>query len=413
MSNVLARNGLRARVVAAILLLLGVACGASGSAEQSERTQAGGGPRSATGGEARRPGNTLKIATWNLEWLHHNNNTGPVRRRDGDYERLQRYARRLDADVVALQEVDGPEAVARVFDPATYEIYVAAQSDPQRTGFAYRRGLRVTIHPDYAALDVGQVRVGADMTVELGQTSLRLLSIHLKSGCFDQPLTSETKDCRKLAAQVPSLEAWIDARAADGSPALLLGDFNRRLFKGSGDELWSAIDDGEPPASDLWSPTEGRTSRCWDGKYPEFVDHIVLNAPATAWAASDGFEEIVYDDADSSYKRGLSDHCPIAVTLVLPSGAAPAANSKPALDGSAASARDVPLEQVTDAAAPAQAMRIKGNVGAGGRKIYHAPTCPDYARTKIDEAKGERYFDSAEAAEDAGFVRSNNCPSAR
>lgn len=411
MSNELARNAQRACSLAALLLLYGGACGASGSAEQSERTQGVDGPRSATGGEARRPANTLKIASWNLEWLNRKNNTGPVRRRDGDYERLQRYARRLDADVVALQEVDGPEAVARVFDPEIYEIYVAAQSDPQRTGFAYRRGLRVTIHPDYAALDVGQVRVGADMTIELGQTSLRMLSIHLKSGCFDQPLTSESKDCRKLAAQVPSLEAWVDARAADGSPALLLGDFNRRLFRRAGDELWSAIDDGEPPASDLWSPTEGRTSRCWDGKYPEFVDHIVLNAPATAWAASDGFEELVYDDADSSYKRGLSDHCPIAITLVLPTANARTASPGAALDGSVRAPHEATL--VADAAVPSQLMRIKGNVGAGGRKIYHAPACPDYARTKIDEAKGERFFDSAEAAEAAGFTRSNNCPGPR
>jgi hypothetical protein len=31
--------------------------------------------------------------------------------------------------VIAFQEVDGPEAAERVFDPARYQLHVAAQSD--------------------------------------------------------------------------------------------------------------------------------------------------------------------------------------------------------------------------------------------------------------------------------------------
>jgi len=41
---------------------------------------------------------------------------------------------------------------------------------------------------------------------------------------------------------------------------------------------------------------------------------------------------------------------------------------------------------------------IKGNIGRGGERIYHAPWSPWYSRTKINEAKGERWFcDEAEA----------------
>jgi hypothetical protein len=43
---------------------------------------------------------------------------------------------------------------------------------------------------------------------------------------------------------------------------------------------------------------------------------------------------------------------------------------------------------------------IKGNIGAEGERIYHTPWSPWYARTKIDEDKGERWFcDEAEAIE--------------
>ncbi|MFO1210214.1 MAG: thermonuclease family protein [Amaricoccus sp.] len=50
------------------------------------------------------------------------------------------------------------------------------------------------------------------------------------------------------------------------------------------------------------------------------------------------------------------------------------------------------------------ACRIKGNVGAGGRRVYHLPGDPSYARTRIDPARGEAWFCDAAAAEAAGFV---------
>lgn len=43
---------------------------------------------------------------------------------------------------------------------------------------------------------------------------------------------------------------------------------------------------------------------------------------------------------------------------------------------------------------------IKGNVSADGELIYHTPWSPWYGRTKISEAKGERWFcDEAQALE--------------
>jgi endonuclease YncB( thermonuclease family) len=45
---------------------------------------------------------------------------------------------------------------------------------------------------------------------------------------------------------------------------------------------------------------------------------------------------------------------------------------------------------------------IKGNITARG-KIYHAPWSPHYARTRINEAKGERWFCSEAEALAAGW----------
>jgi endonuclease/exonuclease/phosphatase family metal-dependent hydrolase len=392
-----------------ITLLLSSACGAT-APDPGERARAAEAPSAGAGADAVQEtvrARGLKLASWNLEWLNRKSGHGPVKREDADYARLRRYVDKLDADIIAFQEVDGLEAAKRVFDTGRYELYVAEQSDPQRTGFAYRKGLHVSINPDYAALDVGQVRVGADITVEYEGKHVRLLSVHLKSGCFDQPLSSETKDCRKLFAQLPSLEAWIDDRAIEGISAVVLGDFNRRLFARPDEPFWRELDDSEPPDSDLWAPTEGQTSRCWGGQYKEFIDHLVLNRRARELYVEQSFEQLLYDARDAEHKRVLSDHCPLSISLRL-SGSSlaerpPNAGELP----SQASASEPRAASAADAGALEQ--RVKGNIGAGRRKLYHAPGCPDYARTQIDESKGERWFASEAEAEAAGFARSSNC----
>jgi hypothetical protein len=261
-------------------------------------------------------------------------------------------------------------------------------------------GVPVIVNPDYQALDVGQVRVGADITVTYAGGQVRLLSVHLKSSCFDDPLSSDKRDCQKLAAQLPVLEAWIDARSSEHMPAAVLGDFNRRLFGKPEEPFWRELDDGDPPDSALWSPTEGQRAACWGGAYPQFIDHLVFNKPATDRVDRESFEQLQYDVSDSAHKRVLSDHCPLAIVLDTPARARVlSARIKRA---------DAGPHQTADAENKKQAL-IKGNINAG-RKLYHLPGCPDYARTRIDEQHGEHWFETAKQAEAAGWTRSPSCP---
>jgi hypothetical protein len=75
----------------------------------------------------------IKLATWNIAWLttkpagHPDLPQNLTIRTEQDFARLRAYAERLAADVIALQEVDGPLAAARavifaqmVDDPSTY-----------------------------------------------------------------------------------------------------------------------------------------------------------------------------------------------------------------------------------------------------------------------------------------------------
>jgi endonuclease/exonuclease/phosphatase family metal-dependent hydrolase len=381
------RQRFRATLGCAWVALVAIACGPPAEPEHAGQkatplsedaaAEAGPGPRTA----AREIAFRLKVATWNLEWLNRANNTGMVKRQDADYARLKGYADRLQADVVAVEEVDGEPALSRVFDAATYDYHVAGQNGVQVVGFAYRKGLEVTENPDYGALDVGDVRSGVDITVTAGDHSLRILAVHLKSGCFSNPLTNPQGPCVKLAQQLPILEQWIDARAAAREPFLVLGDFNRRMK--TGEVFYSEIDDGEPASADLELVTDGKTSDCWGGEFPEFVDHIVLSRDAAPLMQVGSFAVQTYDATDAQFKSKLSDHCPVSIVL--------------------GSETDVDPE-------PGAQGPIKGNINSRGDKLYHLPSCPSYAETEVDGSRGERWFETEAEASAAGWRKAGNCP---
>ncbi|MGF7151902.1 endonuclease/exonuclease/phosphatase family metal-dependent hydrolase [Sphingomonas zeicaulis] len=229
----------------------------------------------------------------------------------------------LDADVIAFQEAESERAAQRVFDPARYTIVMETRAgDPtgtcggrhpdqpfirQAVGLAIRKGIAFERHPDVTGLMLGnpQLRSGVDVTIRpRDDAPLRLLGVHLKSGCF-----SGTQDsaCPVLLQQIPVLEAWIDAAAAGPTRFAVLGDWNRRLAL-AGDTVWTEIDDAEPANADLRLADAGTPPRC-DPRYDSFIDHIVLDRRAgTAMA---GFSETPYPAGSKHY----SDHCPVSVTL--------------------------------------------------------------------------------------------------
>ena len=255
------------------------------------------------------------IATWNIEHLRKSNLDGPNQRNNADFKRLKQYAKTLDADIVALQEVEGPAAAGRVFPSSTHNYFFTDQQGPMRTGFAVKKHINVLQNPDYQELKINdETFKGADLTVILDeQTTVRLLNVHLKSGCWGDPLNTDSVACRALRMQVGALERWIDARAAEGEPFIVLGDFNRR-FDSRVDTFWPEIDDGIPAAADLSRITAGRIDRCWGSRYPKFIDHIVLDESASDWIVNGSFRQLVYTEGNRMKKK-LSDHCPISIII--------------------------------------------------------------------------------------------------
>jgi endonuclease/exonuclease/phosphatase family metal-dependent hydrolase len=258
----------------------------------------------------------LKLATWNLEWLTDRAADLPADvqpKQPADIELLRRYAAELDADVIAIQEVDGAAIAARVFPPETYSIHITHDRVVQRVGMAVRRGIRYTVNPDVTDLDVDprhDLRSGADITLRLEPSPLRILSVHLKTGCFDRRLSGKTQhSCTELRQQLDPLLDWIRARRTEGIAFAVLGDFNRHMD--GRDQFWSALRQAAP----LARATEGRASPCWGGE--AFIDHIILGGAARDWMQPDTLRVLTYRETGAAWAHRLSDHCPVSVRLRL------------------------------------------------------------------------------------------------
>jgi len=293
----------------------------------------------------------LKLATWNLEWLISPSVFKPLKqtctprdehtpgadrrlpcdvahsleRSTRDFKTLARYAEQLNADVIALQEVDGPQAAQLVFPH--YKFCFTARLHLQNNGFAIRPGLPYRCGPDLRALSLNDnLRRGAELTLFPGEPrELHLLSIHLKSGCSTKPLNAPEKSCADLARQAPALEAWIDSQARAGHRFAVLGDFNRDLLHDLGPartangqllHLWSELDDGDPPESNLVNAAENSPFKnCTPGQgYTAYIDFIVFSRSLAAARIPNSFQRLTYAPLDVRRTK-LSDHCPIAVNI--------------------------------------------------------------------------------------------------
>lgn len=317
-------RGQGSRIACASLRLSGAACAEAAIAAKQGRLVLPGGTQ------------RLRLATWNMEWLM------PAAVRDellarcvegqppsavralpcprepypavprhgaADLALMAGYGARAGADVVAVQEVDGPEAAALVFPGYTPACFIS-RAHPQKTGFVIRSGIPFRCNGELAALDDdGTARAGADVTLWPDTPhAVRLLSVHLKSGCFDRPLSDrENQVCARLQTQVPVLGRWVADRQAAGEAFAILGDFNRRLEADAAlpaaESLWAALAASAPVAR----ITQGEPyRRCRAGeRYTAFIDNIVLGG-ALAVVRRDLVHIGMTDAPEGAV---LSDHC--------------------------------------------------------------------------------------------------------
>lgn len=276
---------------------------------------------------------TFRIATWNIEHLGVSGESC-LDRNEGDFHALRVYAKQLDADVVAIQEIASLRAAQAVFPEDEY--VVVLDQRPYRgerplcwgfhsqvvsptpllgnayTGFAVKRTVPMEVHPPYVALGnlekaSGSNAYGTDITVSVFGRKLRLMSVHLKRGCttvkeFYSP------ECDYVSKQATAIRDWVGLRQSEGVSYGILGDFNREWNRAS--PYWRTTFnlDSEPAA--VKASAEAMFSECVFT--PSFIDHIFLFRSQSMGTAQFGQMSYVRYDRDN-FK--ISDHCPVVADI--------------------------------------------------------------------------------------------------
>ncbi len=271
----------------------------------------------------------ITIATWNLEWLvaPGTAHAGRLACRSGqrsslpcdvvkdlsrdsaDLSRLAAYVRKLDADIVAFQEVENTEIAREVF--RGYRICMATGTGAQQVGFAVRPHLPHRCGPEVESLSMqGRSRKAMSMLLTpVHGDPIELLVVHLKSGCSRDPLDSGSASCRLLAQQAEQLGEWIGARREQ--PFIVLGDFNRVPPASPDDAFWQLLQTDHAGLVAEQLPF----GNCYIGQpYWQFIDHILISPGLRHRLIADSPRHTGFRSTDVVRYR-LSDHCPVSISL--------------------------------------------------------------------------------------------------
>ena len=317
----------RRRVVAALLVLLGVLLWAALRDRLSQ-------PLELAGASAPERAEAFRVLSWNLA----NFRGDPD---EHDLERMAEILAELDPDVIAVQEVKDPAALAKLLPEFELRLSEAGGRGEQKLGIAYRRErvelLAASEHPELSL--GGRVRPGLSAYVRgrEGGPDLWLLVVHLKA--MPSGIDQRREQWPMLAALAEGLPASTPGPEPDRD-LLVLGDFNSTGVRSAGRE-GPALEQAE--IAEIFAPAglrrlvnatgcsayyEGARRDAW--KQPSEID-LVWARGLEGWLAP---EAVLFSgticaaqacaDARSTEAYPLrdyalvSDHCPLILDLSAP-----------------------------------------------------------------------------------------------
>ncbi len=261
---------------------------------------------------------TIRIATFNIEWLGDGIDDNK-KRSDSDYERIAEVIRKIDADVVGVQEIENQQALLKVMNYLPGYSYVIGNTGwIQNAAVIFKSDVEVKYIMDYSPLLVkeNKTRSGLWVEVKKGNFDFYMMVVHFKStSSFDNTpeLRAESFQLRQQQAKV--LRKWADSIVSSGTEQdiIVVGDFNDNPNRTNMRNLEQLVHDGE-----FFFITKDLTS-CKNPRW-DLIDHVAVNTSAKSRYISGS--EFVYNFFQSYWEyqsEMISDHCPVMVSFEIES----------------------------------------------------------------------------------------------
>ena len=275
----------------------------------------------------------VRVASWNIEHLAEHNGAGCAPRSTLDYEQLRDFSQLLNADIIALQEVENTAAVERIFPKSEWNIVLSdrpnsttyrcrgndQESTQQRVAVVLRKGIKYQINKSFRELGLKMegLRYGVVVEVFGDRDTINLMAVHLKSGCFvDDYSTSKLRACEVLGTQIETLDDWIENSIRGNKKFIVLGDFNSRLTR-ENSMFWNKLVEMNNRPIGIKNGMQNLTG-CHP-RYPDLIDHIILGPQTSKLQVQNSQMVHFYSSTDEQMAEDdmLSDHCPIILMLRL------------------------------------------------------------------------------------------------
>lgn len=256
----------------------------------------------------------ITLGTFNMEWFGDNSPDDRKPRTGTDDALLARLIRDMDADVLALQEIENAEALKRLLRLLPeYRFILGSTGGKQHVGFLYRLPVEIDNVQELAAIAVeeGRTRAGLLVRCGIGQTHWLMLVVHLKatSRADSTPaLESRSRELRRL--QATQIRVWADSvlEKTKEQNIIILGDWNDspRKKQSALDTLKSAL------------RLTFLTSDCMSCIYSGLptIDHIVMSDSALRYVLHGTLRTVNFRAMlpDKEAQR-VSDHCPVVIQI--------------------------------------------------------------------------------------------------
>ena len=256
----------------------------------------------------------LVIGTFNIKWLGDGKNDR-LERSDADYDRISTLIGEIDADILALQEIENKAALSRLSSKLdNYQFKIVNDDYPQKTAYLVKNEIDIVNTGCYFPIEVipGDTRPGFYLAVKYKNEKIHLMNLHFKSTSrYDSTDRLRRESIRIRTRQAEKAAHFADSLISAGEENVVIsGDLNDNPFKTNRETLSSLKNN-----NNLIFLTDGLPScrnRLW-----HTIDHIVVSKPLFGNYLKGSSRVVNFNNSvHDRFTEKISDHCPVLANFI-------------------------------------------------------------------------------------------------